>query len=198
MRPTLSRTEFLAITKLRPATFDQRVKVGEFCFAFGCRRTAHVNEYTLWDVVAFLLTSMIHAFSGLELKPSADIVCERWDDWLPLLVKTEHFPPPKHAQQFICIAWTSLDRSQPPRVLFGDHAEIAKALSAAWVVPTFVGMSFVLRSLRVNAAEAGIHVPKYLTPNPDDKPAYANWRRQIEDHRQAAGERVAKVKLAPA
>jgi len=70
LRPILSRTEFLAATILRPATFDQRVKVGEFCFALGCRRTAHINEYSWLDVFCFLLTSMIHAFSGLELKPA--------------------------------------------------------------------------------------------------------------------------------
>lgn len=134
---------------------------------------------------------MAHAFSGLELKRCADVMCEQWDKWLPLLVKFEHRP--ELGEQFVCIAWTSLDRSQPPRVLFGDRAEIAAALHPEWSAPTFIAMSFVLRCLRNNAADAGVDLPEKLTPNPADEAAYDNWRRQIDDHRQAAGERIKKL-----
>jgi len=191
MRPTLSRTEFLAATMLRPATFDQRVKVGEFCFAFGCKRTAHLNEYTWPDVFCFLLTSMAHAFSGLELKRCADVFRDNWKPWLDALVQFEHRP--ELGEQFVCIAWTDINRGQPPRVLFGDAAEIAAALRPETTAPTFIGMSFVLRLLRNNAKLAGLTPPDKLTVNPKDEVAYEIWHRQIDDHRQAAGERVAKL-----
>src|SRR5262249_58662302 len=99
-----------------------------------------------WDVFCFLLTSMAHAFSGLELKRCADVMRDNWQPCLDLLEKFEHRPD--LGEQFVCIAWTSLDRSVPPRILFGDHAEIAKALNPETVAPTFVGMSFVLRCLK--------------------------------------------------
>jgi len=35
--------------------------------------------------------------------------------------------------------------------------------------------------------------PDKLTVNPKDEVAYEIWHRQIDDHRQAAGERVAKL-----
>jgi hypothetical protein len=54
-------------------------------------------------------------------------------------------------------------------------------------------MALVLHCLRGNAANAGIALPGKLTVDPNDKPAYANWRRQIEDYQQAAGVRLAKL-----
>src|SRR5262249_61891094 len=80
---------------------------------------------------------------------------------------------------------------------WGDTVDIAKALRCEGVGPTFISMSLVLSALRANAAAAGID-PKYLTVDPDDKPAYAQWRAEIDDHRQEAGERSAKAKLATA
>jgi len=60
-------------------------------------------------------------------------------------------------------------------------------------------MGFLLRRLRENTRRAGITLPKHLTVNPDDdKAAYADWRRQIDDYRQAAGVRAAKTRPAPA
>src|SRR5262249_46220385 len=143
------------------------------------------------DVFCFLLTSMTHAFSGLELRRSTDVMRERWEDWLALLVTFEH--KPQLGEQYCCIAWTTTDRSVAPRILFGDHAQIAADLRGEWVAPTFIAMSFVLRCLKNNAAQAGLTPPDKLTANPDDKPVYAQWGRQIDDHRQTAGERVAKL-----
>ena len=77
---------------------------------------------------------------------------------------------------------------------WGDTVEIAKALRCECVAPTFISMSLVLSALRANAAAAGIDLPKYLTVDPDDKPAYAQWRAEIDLYREAAGVRRAKSK----
>jgi len=44
-------------------------------------------------------------------------VRETWEGWLRLLTKAERFPPPNHSEQCVRVAWTSLDRSLPPRRL---------------------------------------------------------------------------------
>jgi len=75
----------------------------------------------------------------------------------------------------------------------GDEAITTHLPDKADDAPFFLGMSFVLRHLRKNARQAGIDLPKHLTPNPKDEAAYDNWRRQIDDHRHAAGERVKKL-----
>jgi hypothetical protein len=93
----------------------------------------------------------------------------------------------------VCVAWTSLYRTIPPRIVMGDTTEIAEALRGETVAPTFISMALVLHCLRGNAANAGIALPEKLTVDPNDKPAYANWRRQIEDYQQAAGVRLAKL-----
>jgi len=84
-------------------------------------------------------------------------------------------------------------------VLFGDHGEIADALHPETTAPTFIGMSFVLRALRDNAALAGLTPPAKLTANPKDEAAYSRWRDEIDAYREAAGVRLAKIKpLTPA
>jgi hypothetical protein len=78
----------------------------------------------------------------------------------------------------------------------GEVSEIAEAVSDT--APCFISMQFLLRRLRANAATAGIDLPARLTVDPDDKPAYAKWRAEIDAYREGAGARVAKTKLAPA
>jgi len=60
-----------------------------------------------------ILCSMINCFTGLELKRAANIVRETWDGdngWLRLLTKAERY----QSEQFVCVAWRSLERSLPP------------------------------------------------------------------------------------
>ena len=157
----------------------------------------HINEYHYLDAAAALLSSMLNRFGGLELKQSADIVRRTWDDRLTLLIRAESVP---HIEQFVCVAWTSLDRSEAPHITMGTAAEIAKVCPPSDTAPCLIPMQLLLRCLRGNAARAGITLPARLTVDPNDKAAYAHWRRQIDDYRQAAGTRVAKLAkpLAPA
>jgi hypothetical protein len=58
-----------------------------------------------------------------------------------------------------------------------------------------IPMSLLLRQLRRNAAIAGIDLPKRLTIDRADEPAYSKWRAEIDALREAAGvERLAKAK----
>src|SRR5262249_38311055 len=114
------------------------------------------------------------------------------DSWLRLLVKTEHSSA--LGEQFCCVAWTSLDRRLPPRIAFGDGAEVAAALSSECVAPTFIAMSFVLRCLRENARQGGIDLPERLTVDPNDKHAYEKWRSEIDLYREHAGARRARAR----
>jgi len=125
------------------------------------------------------------AFTGLTLRQAAEIVRETWEGWLRLLTKAERFPPPNHSEQFVCVAWTSLDRSLPPRIVMGDTGEIAKALAGQTTVPCFISMSFLLRALRGNAKTAGIRLPPRLTIDRGE-PSFKEWRREIDLYRQYA------------
>jgi hypothetical protein len=81
----------------------------------------------------------------------------------------------------------------------GTAAEIAEVCPPSDTAPCLIPMQLLLRCLRENARRAGITLPERLTVDPNDKAAYAEWRRQIDDYRQAAGARVATIKpLTPA
>jgi hypothetical protein len=180
---------------VKPSTLDQRLFTGEAAFALGCHKPAHTGEYFVLDAVAMILASMLNRFAGLQLKEAADIVCSTWNDWLTLLIRAESFP---HVEQFVCVARTSLDRSEPAHIAMGEAADIAKVCPPSETAPCLIPMQLLLRCLRGNAAKAGIDLPERLTVDPDDKPAYAKWRDEIDAYREAAGARVAKAKLAPA
>jgi hypothetical protein len=128
----IAGTDFLALVGVKPSTQDQRVLTGEAAFALRCEQPAHTGKYLYLDAVAMILAGMINCFTGLELKRAADAVREHWNDWLKLLTKAERFAPPKHAEQFICVAWTSLDpplrpRARPKKVgrIFGPRRWIS-------------------------------------------------------------------------
>jgi len=195
MRATpLPRDAFCALIGVKSATLSQRMHSGEQALAFGLSKPAHINEYQYLDGAAAILASMMNR-AGLDLKSSADVVRERWDDWLTLLIRVEHF----HAEQYVCVAWTSPDRSEPPHIVMGDEAHISKFCPPSENALYMISMSFLLRCLRGNAAKAGIQLPEPLTANPNDKPVYAKWRDEIDALREAAGMRVAKTKpLTPA
>jgi len=197
MQPTIPRDTFCALIDVKSTTLSQRQYTGEQAFAFGLSKPAHLNEYLYLDAAAALLASMLNCFGGLELKHAANIVRQTWDDWLTLLIRAESAP---HVEQYVCVAWTSLDRSEPPHIAMGEAADIAKVCPPSETAPCMISMQLLLRCLRANAAKAakaGIELPARLTVDPADKAAYAEWRRQIDEHRQAAGERVARAK-APA
>ena len=171
------------------------MRTGEAAFALGCSKPAHIGEYLVLDAVAMILASMINCFTGLELRRAADEVRSAWNEWLKLLTKAERFAAPKHAEQFVCVAWTSLDRSLPPRIVMGDAAEIAKALSGQTVAaPCFISMHFLLRCLRGNAQRANIALPEKLTIARGE-PGFKQWRADIDAYREAAGARAAKTLL---
>jgi hypothetical protein len=92
-------------------------------------------------------------------------VRETWEGWLRLLTKAERFPPPNHSEQFVRVAWTSLDRSLPPRIVMGDTGEITEALAGQTTAPCFISMSFLLRG---NAKLASIRLPPRLTIDRDE------------------------------
>jgi len=196
MHAPLDRDAFLALIQVKSTTLAQRQHMGEQALAFGLSKPAHVNEYYYLDGAAAILASMLNRWTGIDLKPSAEIVRQTWDDWLTLLIRTESFP---HIEQFVCVARTSLDRSEPPHIAMGEASDIGKVLPPGETAPCMISMRLLLRQLRVNAAAAGIDLPKRLTVDPKDKVAYANWRRDIDALREAAGAHVAKTKpLAPA
>jgi len=168
MRPILSRTEFLALIGTRSVTWDQRMKpeVGEAALAFGCRKPAHVGEYPALHAVAAILASMMNHFTGLELKRAADIVRHTWDDWLTLVIRAESFP---HIEQYVCIAWLSSDRADPPHVAMGTIEEVAKVCPPSESPLSLISINLLLRRLRENARRAGIDLPKRLTVDPNDR-----------------------------
>jgi len=192
---TIPRDTYLALVGMKSSTLDQRVRVGEAAFAFGVTERPTYGEYFYIDAFAMILASMINCFTGLELKRTVSALRKQWDEYLTVLVKTEHSPG---EQQFCCIAWTSLDRRVDPRVIFGDSAEIgAKLPEVEGIVPTFIPISLPLNALKANALKANakranIELPAKLTADPKDEPAYAEWRREIRDYQQRAGMRIAK------
>jgi len=192
LRRTVPRDSFCALIGVKSATLSQRQYTGEQAFAFGLTKPVHINEYHYLDGAAALLASMMNR-AGLDLKPAADVVRERWDDWLTLLIRVEHF----HIEQFVCVAWTSPDRSELPHIVMGDEAHIGKKAPPSKHALYLISMSFLLRCLRNNARQANIDLPKRLTVDPKDKVAYDKWRAEIDALREAAGVRGAKAK-APA
>jgi len=189
---TFPRDTLLALTRISESTWDQRQYCSEVALAFGLSRPAHANEYTYPDACAVLLAHMIHCFIRLELKRAAEIVRETWDGddgWLALLTKAERYPLPEHPEQFVCIAWRSLDRNLPPRVVMGDTAEIATALRGQTVAPTFISMHYLLKALRGNAKLAGVRLPPRLTIARGE-PGFKDWRREIDSLREHAGLRA--------
>jgi hypothetical protein len=91
------------------------------------------------------------------------------------------------------VAWLSLEPRRY-RVALGDMTELTKTL--AGTSPCFVSMKRVLTCLHANARLAGIKLPKRLTVDERDKPAYENWRHEIDLYREAAGARLARAKPA--
>ena len=191
---TVPRDTFLALIGTKSTTLAQRQHTGEAAFAFGVEKPAHIGEYLYLDAYAAILASALNRVGGLQLKQAADIVRRTWDDWLTLLIRVESNP---HIEQYTCVAW-SLDRSEPPHVAMGTADDIGKVLPAGETAPCMIPMQLLLRCLRANAAKAGIELPARLTADPSDKQAYAEWRRDIDAYREAAGARVAKAKLTPA
>src|SRR5262249_8303630 len=180
-------------------TWDQRMKpeVGEAALAFGCSKPAHVGEYPVLHAVAAILASMMNHTTGLELKRSVEIVRRTWDGWLTLLIRAESFP---HIDQYVCVAWVSRNRADPPHIAMGDAAHVGKACPPSESPLCMISINLLLRRLRENARQAGIDLPARLTVDPeDDKPAYDKWRADIDAYREAAGARLAKIKpLTPA
>jgi hypothetical protein len=199
MLVTIPRDTFQALVRIKSTTLDQRVRTGEAAFALGIEKRPHTGEYLYLDAVAMILASMINCFTGLELKRAADIVRETWDGddgWLTLLTKAERFPLPNHAEQFVCVAWTSLDRSEPRHIVMGEHHEITAALRGQTVAaPCFISMHFLLRCLRGNAKLAGIRLPPRLTIA-EGEPGFKEWRTEIDLYRQYANARVKRLQKA--
>jgi hypothetical protein len=108
----------------------------------------------------------------------------------------ESFP---HIPQYLCIAHTSLDRNTAPNLAMGTLDEINKACPPSEFPRSMIPINLLLRALRENARQAGIDLPKRLTVDPADEPAYSKWRDEIDALREAAGMRSAKTKpLTPA
>ena len=187
---TLDRETFLALIQTKSTTLAQRQHVGEQALAFGLSKPAHVNEYCYLDGAAALLASMMNRWAGLQLKEAADIVRRSWDDWLTLLIRAESFP---HIPQYVCVARTSLDPSEPVHIAMGEAADVGNACPPSETSPYLISMTFLLQCLRGNAAKAGIELPPRLTVDPNDQPAYDRWRAEIDALREAAGMRDARV-----
>src|SRR5215831_18457928 len=113
MHATLPRDAFCALIGVKSTTLAQRMHTGEQAFAFGLSKPAHVNEYQYLDGAAAILASMLNRWTGLDLKPSADIVRATWDDWLTLLIRVESVP---NVEQYICVVRRSLDPAEPPHI----------------------------------------------------------------------------------
>jgi hypothetical protein len=190
---TIPRETFLALIQAKSTTLAQRIHTREAAFAFGLTKPPHTNEYLYPDAFAAILASAINRVGGIDLKPAAEIVRERWPDWHTLLTRAESFP---HIEQYVCVAHTTLDRTTPPHIVMGTTAEIEKVLPPGEAAPCMIPIRLLLRCLRENARRAGIALPERLTVDPADEPAYSRWRAEIEAYREAAGARVAKTKPA--
>lgn|SRR5215831_4345115 len=188
MRDTIPRETFCALIQIKSTTLSQRQHTGEQAFAFGLSKPAHINEYLLLDAFAAILASAINRIGGLDLKPSADIVRSKWDDWLTLLIRAESFP---QVDQYVCVAHTSLDRTSPPHIVMGEAAYIGKICPPSETATRMIPMRLLLNCLRENARRAGIELPKRLTVDRDDEAAYKKWRDEINAYRADA--RVAKL-----
>src|SRR5262249_40554035 len=144
MQPILTRDTFCALIQCKSTTLAQRMHVGEQAFAFGLTKPAHVNEYQPLDGAAAILASMLNRWGGIDLKPSAEIVREHWPDWLTLIIRVESVPS---VEQYVCVAHTSLDRSEPPSIAMGTASEISKVLPAGESAPRMIPMGLLLRCL---------------------------------------------------
>lgn len=203
MLDTRSRPEFLALTGVRSATLDQRVKVGEAAFAFGVERRPHVNEYPVLDALATILASMLNRLCGLTLKQACNEMREHWERWLELVTKAERWRekyPTTDPMLCIAVAWLSLEEGQSQRryrILFGEHDKITAAARSSYVC-NYVSIARALSALRANAKQAGVELPKRLTVAKGE-PGHEDWQHRINDYREAAGVRRAKTQpLAPA
>src|SRR5262249_6158510 len=152
MRAPLDRDAFLALIQIKSTTLSQRIFTSEQAFTYGLRKPPHTNEYQPLYGFAAILASAINMVGRLDLKLSAGIVRERWDDWLTLIIRVESFP---HIEQYLCIAHTSLDRSTPPHIAMGTAEEIGKVCPPSEHPVSMIPMGFLLRCLRENARRAG-------------------------------------------
>jgi len=188
MRAPFDRDAFLALIQTKSTTLAQRQHVGEQALAFGLSKPAHVNEYHYLDAFAAIFSSILNRWAALPLREAAEIVRVTWDGWLTLLIRAESDP---RNEQYVAVIRTSLDA--PPHIAMGSAEDIGKKAPPSETAPLMIPMSFLLRQLRANAAAAGIDLPKRLTVDPSDAQAYANWRRDIDALREAAGMRDARV-----
>jgi len=122
-------------------------------------------------------------------------VRETWEGWLRLLTKAERFPPPNHSEQFVRVAWTSLDRSLPPRIVMGRHRRDHRSPRRSDYRTLFYFHELLLRALRGNAKLASIRLPPRLTIDRDE-PGYRQWRAEIRSYQEAANARVKRLAKA--
>ena len=89
------------------------------------------------------------------------------------------FPPPNHSEQCVRVAWTSLDRSLPPRIVMGDTGEITEALAGQTTAPCFISMSSCCARCAAtqNWPASGC---RHASPSTGTSPAIGNGARKSE------------------
>src|SRR5262249_60730532 len=95
-RPTamlfdIPRETFLALCRIKSSTLDQRVRVGEAVFSFGCERPARPGWYLVLDAFAMILASIMNVQASLQLKQAVKVVREEWPAWTDLVTETERW-----------------------------------------------------------------------------------------------------------
>jgi hypothetical protein len=191
------RRSFLAVLGLENHAFNQRAYRGEIALAFGLSKPGHVNEYGELDMFAVMLTFFIAHFLKIDMANAAGLVREHWRKWLNGLAQTERMARRPYNEKPCFVVATNPDKSKI-EVAVGPCQETIAKVDGADMVAFPLPLDVMLKELRRGAKEAGINLPKVLTPAAPDSPEYAQWISDIEDYRQFAANRRTSRKRAPA
>ena len=185
------RGEWLRLLQMNPNTFNQRQHKGEISLALGLSRPAHMNEYGPLDAFAVVLTNTLARRGKVDLKTATEVVRAHWLDWLKGVAIAERAKGASKSEEICLALGATFDGLQTS---FGASAGVGpRSVAVDMVVRSgdhstiyVVELKQVLSELRANAAEAGVELPKMLTPAPPAAEEFEQWLAQIEQHRQYA------------
>jgi hypothetical protein len=191
------RDVFLRVLGIESNAWNQRSYRGEVALGFGLARPGHVNSYGEIDLLAGTLTVLITHFVKIDMKQAAELVRDHWREWLEGVARAERLKLRAYSEGICFVIATDADKEKV-KVAVGPCEEAINETGGADMVPFAMPLDLVVRRVRTSAKEAGLSLPKQLTPVPPDSDDFKKWIADIEAYRKFAnmkggGRRMTKV-----
>jgi hypothetical protein len=191
------RDVFLSVLGIESNAWNQRAYRGEVALGFGLARPGHVNSYGEIDLLAGMLTVLITHFVKIDMKQAAELVRNHWLAWLEGVAGAERLKRSAYSEGICFVIATDADK-QKINVAVGPCEKAINETGGADMVPFAMPLDLVVRRVRTSAKEAGLSLPKQLTPGLPDSRDFKKWIADIEAYRKFAnmkggGRKKAKV-----